>query len=55
MLSLLVLIGFLAIGFGVLMRRRGWKVVGGTFVLAGGLFALLAVVAFIVALLNFHP
>ena len=55
MLLLVVLLGLLLSAFGIFIHRRGRKGIGWAFVVAGALLALPAIVAFIVALLNFHP
>jgi hypothetical protein len=55
MLLLLVLFGLLLTAFGTFFHRRDRKVIGGTFAVAGGLLMLLAMVAFIIGLLSFHP
>jgi hypothetical protein len=55
MLILLVLFGSLLTVFGIFILRKGGKLIGGTIAVAGGLLVLLAIVAFIVALVNFHP
>ena len=55
MLVVALLFGLLLVALGIFLRAKGWRLLGGIVVATGGLVCLLGTLAFIVALLNFHP
>ena len=55
MLVLLILFGLLIVALGAFLQRSGRKAISRALVFVGGLLVLLAIPAFVVALLNFHP